>query len=262
MITLLRKIRRSLIESGSARKYLLYAIGEIALVVIGILIALQINNWNERVKQQTQVNSYLSSMIENLRDDQQSLTSMKNQLSFRYHSLNYLLKHSNGDPVDPEIVGAEPPLWQPNNIWNEDIPEHYDNSFAIRGIIWLPRVQGRIPNQSAYQEMNNAGLLSSIDNKELKLMIDGFYEDWDISLGEQRLSQDRKWIDQWTNSLIDVGIYPFLIEDGEDPLSYVNDPRRLALLERITLSSCYHTLSCERLLTRANDLIEILELEL
>ncbi len=47
MLTFLRKIRKSLIESGSARKYLVYAIGEIALVVIGILIALQINNWNE-----------------------------------------------------------------------------------------------------------------------------------------------------------------------------------------------------------------------
>ena len=48
MLTLLRKIRRSLIKSGSAEKYLLYAIGEIALVVIGILIALQINNWNQQ----------------------------------------------------------------------------------------------------------------------------------------------------------------------------------------------------------------------
>jgi len=38
-----------MIESGIARKYLLYAIGEIALVVIGILIALQINNWNEKM---------------------------------------------------------------------------------------------------------------------------------------------------------------------------------------------------------------------
>lgn len=47
MLTFLRRIRKSLIESGSARKYLLYAIGEIALVVIGILIALSINNWNE-----------------------------------------------------------------------------------------------------------------------------------------------------------------------------------------------------------------------
>ncbi len=47
MLTLLRKIRRSLLASNQFRRYLLYAIGEIALVVIGILIALQINNWNE-----------------------------------------------------------------------------------------------------------------------------------------------------------------------------------------------------------------------
>ena len=57
MLTFLRKARRSLIDSllagkasSSARKYLIYAIGEVALVVIGILIALQINNWNETNK--------------------------------------------------------------------------------------------------------------------------------------------------------------------------------------------------------------------
>ncbi|MDG2448386.1 MAG: DUF6090 family protein, partial [Saprospiraceae bacterium] len=49
MLIFLRKIRKSLIESGSTRKYVLYAIGEIALVVIGILIALQINNWNDQL---------------------------------------------------------------------------------------------------------------------------------------------------------------------------------------------------------------------
>jgi hypothetical protein len=47
MLTFFRKIRKSLIDNSSAKKYLLYAIGEITLVVIGILIALQINNWNE-----------------------------------------------------------------------------------------------------------------------------------------------------------------------------------------------------------------------
>lgn len=46
MLTFLRKIRKSLVESGSTRKYILYALGEIGLVVVGILIALQINNWN------------------------------------------------------------------------------------------------------------------------------------------------------------------------------------------------------------------------
>lgn len=47
MIRIIRQLRRDLIMSDKTRKYFLYAIGEIALVVIGILIALQINNWNE-----------------------------------------------------------------------------------------------------------------------------------------------------------------------------------------------------------------------
>jgi len=50
MLTFLRKIRKSLIESGSGQKYLLYAVGEILLVMIGILLALQVNNWNEERK--------------------------------------------------------------------------------------------------------------------------------------------------------------------------------------------------------------------
>ena len=52
MITLFHRIRQRFIESGSVTKYLLYAIGEILLVVIGILIALQVNNWNEERLQQ------------------------------------------------------------------------------------------------------------------------------------------------------------------------------------------------------------------
>lgn len=48
MIKFFRKIRKSLFEKGNFRKYSLYAIGEIILVVIGILIALQLNNLNEK----------------------------------------------------------------------------------------------------------------------------------------------------------------------------------------------------------------------
>jgi hypothetical protein len=47
MIQFLRKIRRNLLLEGNTGKYLKYAIGEIVLVVFGILIALSINNWNE-----------------------------------------------------------------------------------------------------------------------------------------------------------------------------------------------------------------------
>lgn len=88
MLTFLRKIRKSLIASGSTRKpdspagrYMLYAIGEIALVVIGILIALQINNWNEwrkeRIKEE-QVLEQLAKTIEtNSEHFSDALNSMK-----------------------------------------------------------------------------------------------------------------------------------------------------------------------------------------
>ncbi len=50
MIKFFRHIRKSLLNEGKMSKYVKYAIGEIVLVVIGILVALQINNWNEANK--------------------------------------------------------------------------------------------------------------------------------------------------------------------------------------------------------------------
>lgn len=47
MIKFFHTFRKKLIEQNNVRKYLLYAIGEIMLLVIGILIALQVNNWNQ-----------------------------------------------------------------------------------------------------------------------------------------------------------------------------------------------------------------------
>lgn len=47
MISLLRKIRKQLINQGHMGKYFKYAIGEIILVMIGILLALQVSNWNQ-----------------------------------------------------------------------------------------------------------------------------------------------------------------------------------------------------------------------
>jgi len=59
MIKFFRKIRQDLLKKGNTGKYLQYAIGEIVLVVIGILIALSINNWNEgRLMRKAELNFY------------------------------------------------------------------------------------------------------------------------------------------------------------------------------------------------------------
>ena len=56
MIKFFRKIRQKLLTENKFSKYLIYAIGEIILVVIGILIALQINNWNhERLNRKQEI---------------------------------------------------------------------------------------------------------------------------------------------------------------------------------------------------------------
>lgn len=69
MIKFFRKIRQNLIHENKMGKYFKYAIGEIILVVIGILIALQINNWNEKKKQLKLEQSILLEMKENLQFD-------------------------------------------------------------------------------------------------------------------------------------------------------------------------------------------------
>ncbi|WP_229741435.1 DUF6090 family protein, partial [Planktosalinus lacus] len=69
MIKFFRNIRKNLLNEGKTTKYFKYAIGEIILVVIGILIALQINNWNERENSISQAEKHLKTIKLNLQDD-------------------------------------------------------------------------------------------------------------------------------------------------------------------------------------------------
>ena len=73
MIKFFRNIRQKLWTENRFSKYLLYAIGEIVLVVIGILIALQINNWNESKKNREKETILLTEMKANLQDDLKDL---------------------------------------------------------------------------------------------------------------------------------------------------------------------------------------------
>lgn len=69
MLRFFRTIRKSLMEQNKTRAYILYAIGEITLVMIGILLALQVNNWNENQKQEALARSYIMQIQNELLDD-------------------------------------------------------------------------------------------------------------------------------------------------------------------------------------------------
>lgn len=69
MFKFFRRIRQGLLEKGNIRKYLLYAFGEILLVVLGILIALQINNWNQNRVDKKMEHTYLKNLMVNVEAD-------------------------------------------------------------------------------------------------------------------------------------------------------------------------------------------------
>ena len=74
MIKIFRKIRYDLMNQNKTAKYFKYAIGEIILVVIGILIALQINNWNETRKSNIKEGIYLKGLKADLEQSKSALT--------------------------------------------------------------------------------------------------------------------------------------------------------------------------------------------
>ena len=69
MIKFFRKIRQKLLSEGNTGKYLKYAIGEIVLVMVGILLALKVNNWNENRKLQNTINNLYSIIKNDLQSD-------------------------------------------------------------------------------------------------------------------------------------------------------------------------------------------------
>ena len=78
MIKFFRQIRYQLMEEKKVSGYLKYAIGEIILVVIGILIALQINNWNQERINRKRERSYLIELKESLQSDKLQIQQVLN----------------------------------------------------------------------------------------------------------------------------------------------------------------------------------------
>lgn len=98
MLTFFRRIRQSLLSENKFSKYLLYAIGEIILVVLGILIAIQINNWNEGRKLDEVRQNYYTQLLQDLEAETDNLTGRIDVLQESISSYErYLAAFENED---------------------------------------------------------------------------------------------------------------------------------------------------------------------
>ncbi len=104
MIKFFREIRQRLLTENKFSKYLLYAIGEIILVVIGILIALQINNWNIDRISDKQMTSYMVGLKEDLKIDTLNFSKAIKIYEYSVDIRNVLMPLSNYENTPTDSI--------------------------------------------------------------------------------------------------------------------------------------------------------------
>ncbi|MBT8264895.1 MAG: hypothetical protein HKO81_08640 [Flavobacteriaceae bacterium] len=130
-------------------KYVKYAIGEIILVVVGILIALQINNWNENQKSAKQEKTYYCKVAEDLQVDIKNIDSSMVSVDMRLESTKRLLKNLLKIQNDKAV------------ILNDFIPTIRYYKF--------------IPTKAAIVDITSSGKLEKLRNQTLKKRILSHY---------------------------------------------------------------------------------------
>ena len=152
MIKFFRHIRQNLISEDKTSKYFKYAIGEIVLVVIGILIALQINNWNENRKNSQYEQNYLQRILKDLNKDQVELEM-----------------HLNTDTLKLDAFTEIMRIQRTNSIRSNQ--QAYLTALSkVQGTNWF---EG---NDVVFNEMKFSGKLALIASEELRESIQNYYK--------------------------------------------------------------------------------------
>ncbi len=183
MINFFRKIRKKLADDNKPLKYMRYAIGEIVLVVIGILIALQINTWNNERINRIEEKAYLKRLAMDLNRDLNNI-----QLSI----VNYEKKLVLGLDVLDSLGNQNIEYFKNREIVQYSL-NHYSSDRS-----WLPRTMGEklyailrinlyYQSDITFQELLSTGKIDIIKNQKLKAAIQEHY----LKMTAEQNFQDR-----------------------------------------------------------------------
>ena len=148
MIKFFRKIRYDLMDKNKTAKYFKYAVGEIILVVVGILIALQIDNWNEQRKVDGEIVKVLTEIRSNLISDSLSIRQTR-------------IKKSEDINIQSTVIHA----LESRNIPYDSIENHLGRVMIARRIVFV---------DNGYQLIKKFGL-EQLKNQELRNGLINYY---------------------------------------------------------------------------------------
>jgi len=154
MIKFFRRIRQKLITEGKLSRYILYAIGEIVLVMIGILLALQVSNWNDKGKDRIKEATYLNNIKDDLQNDIDELNTLINA--------NYL-RLSIFKLIDPDFY-----------LRDDMIMAVDKTEFNFRGL--FERGRSYRPIKGSYSSLISEGQSKLIQNRDIFGRVQAIYE--------------------------------------------------------------------------------------
>ena len=179
MIPYFRKIRKKLAENNRPMKYMRYAIGEIILVVIGILIAIQINNWNQERIQSEELDGLLQSVANGVNSDVRTL----NLLLIARENIAIMADSIYRTHIAPD----KPPA---NAVEAAYISYAFND---INSAIYFN------PNTSAFQALKNSTYIGKLQGTDLALLINTYYSNAEKLRGiEEEINQNtRNLVQDW-----------------------------------------------------------------
>ncbi len=149
MIKFFRKIRQKLLSENKFSKYLIYAIGEITLVVFGILIALQVNNWNEQRKSKSQ--------------EIKILTEVRNALKVDLKDIKFNIDwHGKAKKSCETIIN----VFNLNTPYNDSLDVHFGQAYLHTNFL---------PNLGSYETIKSKGI-DLISNDSIRINLALYYE--------------------------------------------------------------------------------------
>jgi Family of unknown function (DUF6090) len=151
--------------SVKAGKYFKYAIGEIILVMIGILLAIQVNNWNEKRLNKSIENKYLTGILNDLNVDILAYKDAIKNDSIVIITVNSILKsYTNNQTINSDsLLKISKPLW----------------------LIYSVKAQ-----TNTYEEMKASGNVVIINSKELRHKINSYYKYFNEIIGVEKTNND------------------------------------------------------------------------
>ena len=165
MLKFFRKIRQKMLTENKISKYFLYAIGEIVLVVIGILIALSVNNWNGNRKNKLTESQYYCKLFADFKLDRQNITELYKESEHKIETSKRLLLELNN--------------------------KNKDKIFLVNNYLQALRTNAFVPSKVAMTDLVSSGRLNLLTNDSLKSDLVRYYGELDKFLYQLEINRSK-----------------------------------------------------------------------